>query len=99
MGFKKGESGNPAGRPPGSRNRTPIEVQKRLLKLLDDNIDDLSDDIKSLKPKERANLLFNLAKHVTPAALNPERLTVEMLEQLIDYTKKQIEDEKIQSEK
>ncbi len=83
--YKAGESGNAAGRPKGARNKTSSEVQKRLLKLLDDNIDDLDDDIKSLTPKERATLLINLAKHVTPSAFSPEHLTVSQMEQIIEF--------------
>ena len=91
--FKKGASGNPRGRPPGARNRTHSQVQLSLLKLLDDHIDGLSADIAAMPPEKRASLLINLAKHVTPAALQPERLTVEQLEQVIDYLKKR-DDEK-----
>jgi len=91
--FKKGESGNPTGRPQGAKSRTGAEVQAALLKLLDDNIDALGDDIKSMKGKDRATLLINLAKHLTAPAINPERLTDEQLEQIINYLKKQ-QDEK-----
>jgi hypothetical protein len=85
--FKKGESGNPQGRKRGTRNRTTAELQQALLKLLDDNLNELSEDLKALKPKDRATLLLNLAKHVTPPALQPERLTEEQLEQIIQYLK------------
>ena len=85
--FKKGESGNPQGRKRGTRNRTTAELQQALLKLLDDNLNELSEDLKALKPKDRATILLNLAKHVTPPALQPERLTEEQLEQIIQYLK------------
>jgi hypothetical protein len=87
MPFKPGESGNKSGRPKGSRNKTSAEVADRLLQLLDSRIDELYEDIAALEPKERANLLINLAKHVTPAALNPEKLTIEQLQQVADYMK------------
>ncbi len=75
------------GRQIGSRNRTTAEVQKALLKLLDDHIDGLSDDIKAMPPEKRANILVQLAKHVTPAALNFDRLTEDQLQQVVDYLK------------
>jgi len=87
--FKPGESGNPAGRPKGAKGRNSSELQKALIKLLDENIDLLSDDIKKLPPDKRSNLLLQLARHVTPQALQPERLTEEQMQQVIDYIKQQ----------
>jgi hypothetical protein len=87
--YKKGESGNPHGRPRGAKTRTGAEVQAALLKLIDENIDLLNEDLKKLKPKDRASLIINLAKHVTAPAINPERLTEEQLEQIVEYLKNQ----------
>lgn len=87
MVYVKGQSGNPKGRPKGAANRTTSEVQAALLRLLDENLDNLSDDIKNLKGKERANLLLGIAKHVVPAAVNPEKLTEEQLLQVLEYLK------------
>jgi hypothetical protein len=75
------------GRKPGSRNRTSEEIRQALLKLLDDNLETLQTDIKGLEGKDRVSLLISLAKHCTPPALNPEKLTEEQLEQIIDYLK------------
>jgi hypothetical protein len=81
------------GRQKGSLNRTTTEVQKALLKLLDDNLDKLQIDIDSMKGKDRASLIISLAKHCTPPALNPEKLTEEQLQQIIEYLKKQHNEE------
>ncbi len=93
MAFKKGTSGNPAGKRKGTRSRTTIQLQRALLRLLDEHLDKLSEDFKALKPKERATLLLNLARHVTPPALNPERLSEEQLQQIVEYMQKQRKDE------
>ena len=85
MPYKKGQSGNPKGKPKGSANRTSEEVRKSLLKLLDDNLAKLQKDVDCMLPKDRAYLLINLAKHCTPPAMNPEKLTIEQLEQIIQY--------------
>lgn len=81
------------GRRKGSLNRTTEEVRKSLLQLLDDNLENLKRDLKALEPKERAQILISLAKHCTPAAMNPEKLSEEQLQQIIDYLKQKQEDQ------
>ncbi len=85
MPFKKGKSGNPEGRNKGAKNRTTEEVRQSLLRLLDDNLDKLQEDIDNLKGKDRVSLLINLAKHIVPQAINPEKLTEDQLQQIISY--------------
>ncbi|HUX56006.1 MAG TPA: hypothetical protein VMV77_03465 [Bacteroidales bacterium] len=85
--FKKGTL-KTGGREAGTPNKTTSEVQNALLKILYDNLDQLKIDIKSMKDKDRALLLISLAKHCTPPALNPEKLTEEQLIQIIDYLEK-----------
>ncbi len=43
MPFEKGESGNPNGRPKGSKNRSTKDMKKALSQLIDDNLDNMSD--------------------------------------------------------
>ena len=75
------------GRAKGTPNRTTEEMRQALLKLLDENLDKLQTDLDSMKGKDRATVLVNLARHCTPPALNPERLTEEQLLQIIHYIK------------
>lgn len=75
------------GRKAGTPNRTTEEIRQSLLKLLDDNIDNLQTDIEALESKERLTILISLARHLTPQAINPEKLTSEQLEQILDYIK------------
>lgn len=77
------------GRQKGSLNRTTAEVQVALLKLLDDNLSTLQIDFNGMSGKDRASLVISLAKHCTPPAMNPEKLTEEQLQQIIEYFKKQ----------
>jgi hypothetical protein len=93
--FEKGKSGNPKGRKRGARNRTSEEIRQLLLKLVDDNLDNLRKDFETMKGKDRATLLISLAKHCTPPALNPERLSEAQLEQVYEYFKNQINQQKI----
>ena len=87
MRFQKGQSGNPRGRRKGARGRTTEEVRRSLLKLLDDNLDRLQKDLGEMKPRDRATILVSLAKHCTPPAVNPERLTEEQIRQIIEFIK------------
>lgn len=75
------------GRKAGTPNRTTEEIRQSLLKLLDDNIDNLQTDIEALESKERLTILISLARHLIPQAINPEKLTVEQLEQIISHIK------------
>lgn len=75
------------GRNKGTPNRTTEEVRITLLKILDENLSSLHSDIQGMKGKERATLLISLAKHCTPPAMNPEKLTVDQLEQILNYLK------------
>jgi len=79
------------GRIAGTPNKTSEEVRQALLKLLDDNLVKLQKDIDDMKSRDRATLLINLAKHVTPPAVNPERLTEEQLLQIVAYLKENID--------
>jgi hypothetical protein len=78
------------GKVKGTPNKTSEEVRQSLLKLLADNLETLQKDIEGMKSKDRAYLLINLAKHVTPPAMNPERLTEEQLQQILQYLKDEI---------
>lgn len=89
MPFKKGKSGHPEGRKRGAKNRTSEEIRQSLLKLLDDNLDQLKTDIEGMKGKDRAIILINLAKHCTPPAVNPEKLSEDQLLQILNYLKQQ----------
>lgn len=83
--FQPGQSGNPSGRRKGTPNRNTAELQQALLALLDKHLNEISADLRKMKPKDRAALLIALAKHVTPPALNPERLSEDQLQQIVEF--------------
>ena len=64
MGFKKGHSGNPDGKPKGSKNKINIELKERVKLLVENNFDLLQEDISKMKPRDRTNALIKLLEFV-----------------------------------
>jgi hypothetical protein len=54
------------GRTKGTPNRTTAEIRDLFQKLVDENIDTISDDLKELKPEQRLKFLIEFAKFVIP---------------------------------
>jgi len=51
--FKKGESGNPAGKPKGTLNRTTTDLRTWINSLINKNLPVIEKDLKSLNSKYR----------------------------------------------
>ncbi len=64
--FSKGKSGNPGGRPKGSKNRGPGELRKKVNALIDENWGQIEKDLKKLKPVERVNFFSRLLEYSIP---------------------------------
>ncbi|MGE0089436.1 MAG: hypothetical protein AB7S50_08195 [Bacteroidales bacterium] len=89
MGQKKGHTGNPNGRPKGSRNKTPEEIRLLIQSFIDNNLKTLQSDFEALEPSKRLDFIEKLLKHILPKPLNElERLTDEQLDELIERLKK-----------
>lgn len=91
--FKPGQSGNPAGRKPGAKNKTSEELRSVVQAFIEANWQKVQADFNALKPGERLAFLNNLLRHVLPEPITPDRLTEEQLEQLHTYLKKKYSDE------
>lgn len=64
MGFKKGESGNPEGRPKGSLNKTTNNIREALSKAIDtDKLIDMLNQIE--EPIDYINAISKLLPYVT----------------------------------
>jgi hypothetical protein len=99
MPFKKGESGNPTGKPPGAKNKIGIQLRETISNFLINNFDVIQKDFKKLQPKDRAKLYCDLLQYGLPrlqAISNEfqfEKLTDDQLTEVIETLKQTIEHE------
>jgi hypothetical protein len=66
MAQPKGKTGNPNGRPKGSQNKTTGEIRSIFQSLLEQNLEQMTDDIKALEPKQRIDVLLKLTEFILP---------------------------------
>jgi len=64
--FKKGESGNPKGKPKGAKNRSSEEVRTLLLEFVDKNLETLQVEFNKLDGEKKLSFFEKLLKHVLP---------------------------------
>lgn len=63
MKDKKNKTG---GRVAGTPNRTTAEIREQFQKLVDNNLEQLTADLKELEPKDRVKIMIDLAKFILP---------------------------------
>lgn len=66
MGQKKGQTGNPDGRPKGIPNKVTSDVKRWIQQLIDGNRVQFEKDLKGLDPKDRLVILERLMQYVIP---------------------------------
>lgn len=66
MAFKKGESGNPAGRPHGSANKASGQLRQMITDFLEQRFESIVQDFKQLEPKDRLKVYTDLLQYGLP---------------------------------
>jgi hypothetical protein len=90
MPFKKGQSGNPTGKPKGASNKTTTDLREWINNFIDNNREQIQKDWKALEPKERIIMFEKLLKYSLPTLqatsleLNFEKMTDEQLDEIIN---------------
>ena len=89
MGQKKGQTGNPNGRPKGTPNKVTGTVKEWIASIIDGNRQQFEEDLTKLDAGERVRVISNLLQYVTPKmqSASPEELLeaeYKKLEELLD---------------
>lgn len=96
MAFVKGKSGNPEGRPKGSKNKSPAVIKNKILEIISNNMETIQNDISKLKPAERLAFLEKLFKYAIPTRtandINLNGLSDEQLEELYSKLQENLND-------
>ena len=67
MPFEKNDPRiNRGGRPVGSKNNATTEIRKKYLQLIENNIEQLEQDLQTLKASEGVKAIIELSKFILP---------------------------------
>jgi len=66
MGQKKGQTGNPNGRPIGTPNKVTMDLRTWVKNIVENNMQQLENDLQELEPKERWNIIERLLNYAVP---------------------------------
>lgn len=89
--YKPGNSGNPGGRPAGSKNKLRAPLKEELREWLSDTWPQIKRDVKAMKPEDRVRiwekiLAYDLPRPKDPLEVNMDirHLTEDQVDSLLD---------------
>jgi hypothetical protein len=77
MAQRKGQTGNPNGRPKGTPNKVSAEMKEKIQLFIANNFDTIQEDFNNVDPKDRLIIFERLLKYVIPAKVEQEQKTPE----------------------
>lgn len=86
MGQPKGKTGNPKGKPVGTKNKTTVKTKEIITGFIEDKLKDVMKAFDELEPKDKVSAFTSLLKYVIPPARDNEadKNNKEALESLVD---------------
>ena len=64
--WQKGQSGNPGGRPEGSKNKSTQKIRESIQLIVENNIESIQDSLDLMNPKDKMKFIIDLIKLVLP---------------------------------
>jgi hypothetical protein len=86
MGYKKGQCGNPKGRPKGSPNKISAEQREFFRNFLLDGKKQFTSSMKNLEEKDYVKAYMSVTQYVVPKPLAAELKEVPELEEFVAMT-------------
>lgn len=95
--FKKGQSGNPKGKPKGAKNRTTEEIRGFIQGIVDNNLTNLEADLAAMNATNRWVILDKLTKYFLPALTKNDNNNINSgeVEIKVTYSSDNTDDKKI----
>jgi hypothetical protein len=90
--FKPGKSGNPQGRPKGSKNKTTTEIKEKWREVLENQMQNLEQDLESMKPEDRVKLIASISEFFIPK-LQRQSIGIENANDFLSFLKETSMDE------
>jgi hypothetical protein len=86
MPLKKGQTGNPNGRPKGKPNKITSEMKDKVQMFIENNFEQIQIDFQKLEPRERVTIYERLLKYIIPTRIESEINDVRETSQAVNIT-------------